>query len=170
MNAFDQLARRLKTRLGADFIVSVDEPRMGDGRHFLTIEAGDGYVVEIEWQRHRGFGLVAGRELAFGSGIDEVYGSADAVLERIDRLLASRESTSHSPLGLPALRKSRGLLQKQVAERLGISKSGLAQMERQASLTSMRVDTLQKLVASMGGELVLTAHFPDGRERTIAID
>ena len=43
-------------------------------------------------------------------------------------------------------------------------------MERPASLTSMQIDTLQRLIASMGGELILTARFPGGSERQIAVD
>jgi DNA-binding XRE family transcriptional regulator len=173
MNGFNTLARRVQAELVADRAptVTIDEPAKADGSYFLTLTRPDGFTIEVEWHRHRGFGIVAGRELVFGSGVDEVYGSVDAAYERIARLLATGQSTSHSDaLGLGELRKLRSLLQKEVAERLGISKSGLAQMERPASLNTMQLDTLRKLVASLGGELVLKAQFPDGRERTIAVD
>ncbi|MEA3028744.1 MAG: hypothetical protein QOG13_69 [Sphingomonadales bacterium] len=172
MKVFDQLLNRVQQHLGIsrDLLVSVEEPVAPDGVYFLTV-ACDDYVIEVEWKRHRGFGIAAGRELVFGSGVDEVYGSADAVFERIDQLLETRESTSDEvPVNLIDLRKLRGLLQKDVAEQLGISKSGLAQMERADSLTTMQIDTLRKLIASLGGELVLSAHFPEGGERRIAVD
>jgi len=150
--------------------VSVEEPVSATGIYFLAI-ARDGYVVEVEWQRHRGFGIAAGRELVFGSGVDEVYGSAESAFERVLGLLETSEATSsEAPVNLIDLRKLRGLLQKDVADSLGISKSGLAQMERPDALTAMQIDTLRKLVASLGGKLVLSARFPEGRERRIAVD
>jgi DNA-binding XRE family transcriptional regulator len=172
MKIFEQLLNRVQQRLGPkpDVLVSVEEPAASEGTYFLTVSRDD-YVIEVEWQRHRGFGIAAGRELVFGSGVDEVYGSADAAFDRIEQLLETRESTSdEAPVNLIDLRKLRGLLQKDVAEQLGISKSGLAQMERADSLTTMQIDTLRKLIASLGGELVLSAHFPEGRERRIAVD
>jgi len=172
MNVLDQLLGRVQQQLGTrqDVLVTVEEPAVPEGIYFLTIARGD-YVVEVEWQRHRGFGVAAGRDLVFGSGVDEVYGSADAAFERIEQLLETRESTSdEASVSLIDLRKLRGLLQKDVAARLGISKSGLAQMERAESLTTMQIETLRKLVASLGGELVLSAHFPQGRERRIIVD
>jgi DNA-binding Xre family transcriptional regulator len=173
MNSFDQFARRVQAELATsgDWTVAVDEPVMADGSWFLALSRPDGFSIEVEWHRHRGFGISAGRELVFGSGVDEVFGSADGAFDRVAYLVATGEGTSTSEaLDLGELRKLRGLLQKDVAERLGISKSGLAQMERPASLTSMQVDTLRKLVAGLGGELVLKAQFPDGGERTIAVD
>jgi DNA-binding XRE family transcriptional regulator len=173
MNSFNQFAGRVRAELATngDLAIAIDEPVTPDGSWFLSVSRSDGFMVEVEWHRHRGFGIVAGRELVFGSGVDEVYGSVDAAFDRAAQLLATGEATSNSDaLDLGELRKLRGLLQKDVAERLGISKSGLAQMERPASLSSMQLDTLRKLIASLGGELVLRAQFPDGRERNIAVD
>lgn len=172
MNAFDQLVARVQEQFGGrkDVRVSVDEPLAPEGTYFLSVAQGD-YVVEAEWRRHCGFGIAAGCDLVFGSGVDEVYGAAEIAFDRIKQLLENEESTSGSaPVDLIGLRKLRGLLQKDVADRLGISKSGLAQMERPDSLSTMQIDTLRKLVASLGGELVLAAHFPEGRERRIAVD
>lgn len=172
MNAFDQLATRVRREFGGgkDLHVSVDEPLSAEGTYFLSVGQGD-YVIEVEWRRHRGFGIAAGRDLIFGSGVDEIYGAAEITFDRIKHLLETEESTSGAaPVGLIDLRKLRGLLQKDVADRLGISKSGLAQMERPDSLSTMQIDTLRRLVASLGGELVINARFPEGRERRIAVD
>lgn len=173
MSAFDQLVQRVRGRFGPDarLFISVDEPVKPDGIHFLAIGRDDDFVVDVQWQRHRGFGITAGHETVFGSGVDEIHGSVDFAFERVVQLIESGAATSHSAeLDLSSLRKIRGLLQTEVAERLGISKSGLAQMERPASLTSMQIDTLRRVIASLGGELVLTARFPDGQERRIAAD
>lgn len=172
MNAFDQLVGRVEKRFvdRDDLLLTVDEPVSREGIYVLAIASGD-YLIEVEWQKHRGFGIAAGRDLTFGSGVDEVYGSAEGVFERILELLETNEPTSNEePVNLIDLRKLRGLLQKDVADSLGISKSGLAQMERPDALTAMQIDTLRKLVASLGGKLVLSARFPEGGERRIAVD
>jgi DNA-binding XRE family transcriptional regulator len=173
MNAFGQLADTVLERFGAreEWKLEVEPPLRSEGVWSLTLIRDDGYVIEVEWQRNRGFGIAAGKDMVFGSGVDEIYGSAATTLTRIQHLLETGEDTvNDAALELADLRKLRGLLQKDVAERLGISKSGLAQMERPASLTSMQIDTLRRLIASMGGELVLTARFPEGHERQIAVD
>jgi DNA-binding XRE family transcriptional regulator len=173
MSLFDQLVERVRTRFGDDpkLHVSVDEPVKPDGIHFLSIGRDDDYVVEIEWQRHRGFGIAAGHAMTFGSGVDEIRPSVDQAFERVAQLIETGEGTSiEARLDLSDLRKVRGLLQTEVAHRLGISKSGLAQMEKASAIRSMQVDTLSRVIASLGGELVLTARFPDGRERRIASD
>jgi DNA-binding XRE family transcriptional regulator len=173
MSAFDELVEVVRERLASadDIRIVVDKPALPNGFWFLAIIRDDDYVVEVEWQRHRGFGIVAGRELVFGSGVDEIYGSVQGAVARIVELLETGKATSsETPVGLVDLRKLHGLLQKDVAERLGISKSGLAQMERPDSLASMQIDTLRKLISSIGGELVISAHFPEGQERRIAVD
>jgi DNA-binding XRE family transcriptional regulator len=173
VSAFDQFSSAVRERFGAreGWQIIVEPPLRPEGAHNLTLVRDDGYLIEIEWQRNRGFGIAAGKDMVFGSGVDEIYGAPATALERIKWLVESGEATSSdAALELTELRKLRGLLQKDVAERLGITKSGLAQMERPASLTSMQIDTLQRLVAGMGGELVLTARFPDGAERQIAVD
>lgn len=173
MTAFDQLANAVRERFNAreEWTLEIEAPLRAEGVWSLTLMRDDGYTIEVEWQRNRGFGIAAGRDLVFGSGVDEVYGSAATTLTRVEWLAESGEATSNdAALELAELRKLRGLLQKDVAERLAISKSGLAQMERPASLSAMQIATLRKLVDSLGGELVLTARFPDGGERRIAVD
>lgn len=173
MSNFDELVDRLRRRLDGreDISLSVDVPVRPDGFYVIAIVGPDDYLVEVEWQRHRGFGLVAGRDLMFGTGVDEIYGSVNGAFDRVmDLVDTGAETSADAPLPIGDLRKLRGRLQKDVAGVLGISKSGLAQMERPSSLTSMQIDTLQRLIASLGGELVLTARFPDGQERRIAAE
>lgn len=173
MSAFDYLVEAASGEVARypNFELVVSKPKNPDGIWFLTLARDDGYLIEIEWHRNRGFGIAAGKNMVFGSGVDEIYGSPSTTLVRIKHLLETGEDTvNDAALELAELRKLRGLLQKDVAERLGISKSGLAQMERPASLGAMQIDTLRRIVAGMGGELVLTARFPGGSERRIAVD
>ena len=59
---------------------------------------------------------------------------------------------------LNELRKARKLTQEQLAERLGIRQSNVSKVERRADLL---VSTLREVVEAMGGELRVTARFPD---------
>lgn len=173
MNAFDRLEKEVQSAFAgrSHLTIRVDHPVAPDGLYFLSVIRDDGFGVEVEWHRHRGFGIVAGRELVFGSGVDEVYATMDAAFARLLHLIETGQSTSDAAaVELGELRRLYGLLQKDVAGRMGISKSGLAQMERPASLATMQIETLRRLVASLGGELVLNARFPEGRERRIVVD
>lgn len=172
MNAFDELvaeARAIASDNGLQ--VAVSEPLTRTGRWFLSLQGDNDYAVEVEWSRHLGFGVAAGSDLTFGSGVDEIYGSVAATAERIRELADRRETTSGvSPYRLAELRKISGVMQTEAASRLSMSKSGLAQMESAPNVSGMKVQTLKKVVASFGGELIVTARFPEGRERQIAID
>lgn len=56
------------------------------------------------------------------------------------------------------LRKARNLTQEELAERLGTGQPSISKLERRAD---MRVSSLREVVEAMGGELRITAHFPD---------
>ncbi|GHU71192.1 transcriptional regulator [Spirochaetia bacterium] len=60
---------------------------------------------------------------------------------------------------LNELRQARGLSQEMLAEALGIQQPAIAKMERR---TDMYISTLRSHIKAMGGELEITAHFPDG--------
>ena len=172
MNAFDQFTDAVRAHLGErdGWEIVVEPPLRADGVWSLAL-LRDNYVIEVEWQRNRGFGVVAGTNLVFGSGVDEIYGAVSTALARIQHLVETgEETTNDAALELAELRKLRGMFQKDVADQLGITKSGLAQMERGSSLAAMRIGTLRKLIASLGGELVVSARFSGGPERRIALD
>lgn len=59
---------------------------------------------------------------------------------------------------LNELRKARGLTQEELARRLGTRQANVSKLERRADV---RVSTLRDVVEAMGGELRITAHFPD---------
>ncbi len=59
---------------------------------------------------------------------------------------------------LQELRQALKLTQEELAGRLGIKQASLSKLERQ---DDMRISTMQKLLQSMGAELVLVARFPD---------
>jgi len=62
-------------------------------------------------------------------------------------------------LSLNQLREARSLTQTSLAELLGIPQGGISRLERR---TDMYVSTLRNYIRAMGGELIITAVFPNG--------
>ena len=63
---------------------------------------------------------------------------------------------------LNELRQARGLTQSTLASLLHVEQPSIAKMEKR---TDMYLSTLRNLVKAMGGDLVVTAKFPDGEVR-----
>jgi transcriptional regulator with XRE-family HTH domain len=62
-------------------------------------------------------------------------------------------------LSLNQLREARSLTQTSLADLLGIPQGGISRLERR---TDMYVSTLRNYIRAMGGELKITAVFPNG--------
>ena len=62
-------------------------------------------------------------------------------------------------MALQDIRQTRSLTQQELAQMLNINQAALSKMEHQ---TDMRVSTLRRILAGMGGTLKLVAQFPDG--------
>lgn len=62
-------------------------------------------------------------------------------------------------MALQELRQTRHLTQQELANILNVNQAALSKMENQ---TDMRVSTLRKLLAAMGGNLKIIAEFPEG--------
>ena len=67
-----------------------------------------------------------------------------------------------SEMPLNELRRARGMSQKMLAEALQLQQPAIAKMERR---TDMYISTLRSHIEAMGGELEITARFPDGAVR-----
>lgn len=63
---------------------------------------------------------------------------------------------------LNELRAARKLTQEKLAENLQVQQAAVSKLERRAD---MYVSTLREFIAAMGGELEITARFPDGSVR-----
>jgi transcriptional regulator with XRE-family HTH domain len=74
-----------------------------------------------------------------------------AVQDRKQELLAA--------MPLHELRRARQLSQEQLAEELGATQPEISKIEHR---TDMYVSTLRRFVEAMGGQLEITARFPDG--------
>ncbi len=63
---------------------------------------------------------------------------------------------------LQELRNARKLTQEKLAESLNVNQAAVSKLERRAD---MYVSTLREFVRAMGGELEITARFPEGTVR-----
>lgn len=68
---------------------------------------------------------------------------------------------------LASVRQGLGRSQAAVGDALGISQSDVSKLERRRDL---RVSSLRRYIAALGGELRVTAHFADGRSFAVDID
>ncbi len=90
----------------------------------------------------------------------ERAGGEEAVAERKAQLLA--EVTGHR---LAELRRRRGFTQQQVAERMGVTKGRVSQIER-GQISGQEV--LARYAAALGGQLHQAIYFDDGDIAAIA--
>ena len=70
-------------------------------------------------------------------------------------------------LPLQELRQARALSQEELAEVLGLNQATISKLERR---TDMYLSSLRRFVEAMGGELEITASFPEGRVRIQLLD
>jgi transcriptional regulator len=75
------------------------------------------------------------------------------------RELEAEVDVLSATIALGELRKSRKITQKELARRLGTRQPNISRLERRPDL---RIRALREAIEAMGGELRLTAHFPDG--------
>lgn len=73
-----------------------------------------------------------------------------------------RETLATMPLA--EIRKAIGMTQQELAGSLDVAQGSVSKLENQAD---MYISTLRKYVEALGGELHLTASFPDGRTMEI---
>ena len=68
---------------------------------------------------------------------------------------------------LSELRQARKLSQQQLAETLNVKQSAVSKLERR---TDMYISSLRSFVEAMGGDLEITARFPDGAVRIVQFE
>ena len=72
---------------------------------------------------------------------------------------AERAAAILAAINLAELRGALGITQEALAERLSITQPNVSRLERRHD---MLISTLREVVAALGGELHLSAVFPDG--------
>jgi DNA-binding XRE family transcriptional regulator len=74
-------------------------------------------------------------------------------IARRTNLLIAQEMTMRE------LRKARNITQVEMAKALGVKQEQVSRIEKR---TDLHLSTLKRSVEALGGELILTAKFPDG--------
>ena len=76
------------------------------------------------------------------------------------RKIARRtESLIAEEMTMRELRKARSITQVEMAKTLGVNQEQISRIEKR---TELNLSTLKRSIEAMGGELILTARFPDG--------
>ena len=95
--------------------------------------------------------------------LDDVIAGMPA--ERRVRVNARGRELIAEERALQHLRKARHFTQASLAEALGIDQAGVCKLEKRSD---MMLSTLRSYVEAMGGELHLTATFPDGAAEIVS--
>lgn len=91
------------------------------------------------------------------------YSELRAAMPPEDRARAAELAAQMlAELPLPLLRMARGLTQQEIATILGSTQASVSRLERRDDL---HLSTLRRYVSALGGELEITARFPDGSIR-----
>lgn len=157
------LAAQLRERF-PEGRISLDVPSAPDGVWYLDVEV-ENHAVAIQWKDGAGFGIECSPSIAYGDGADETYHDLEAAYSRVVSLLLSKTYTAPpAAVRMRELRKERGISQEVLAESLNVRQSAISKLERR---NDVLVSSIREIVRSMGGELRITAKFPDGMERTL---
>jgi len=95
-----------------------------------------------------------------------MYGTSTLWKSWIAALRQPGARAGEETVGLAALRRSRGLSQAQLGQRLGITQSDVSKLEWRPDV---RLSTLQAAVRAMGGYLRIEAVFPDGTAARLTV-
>ena len=78
--------------------------------------------------------------------------------ERLDRIAKKTEALKKE-MALQELRQALEMTQTELAEKLGVNQAAVSKFENQSDIY---ISTLSRILAAMGGELRITAHFGEG--------
>ena len=86
----------------------------------------------------------------------------ESLPEAQQKRIEERKAELLAELPLQDLRKARALTQEELADVLDVNQPSISKLERR---TDMYISTLRRFVEAMGGELEISACFPEGRVR-----
>lgn len=86
----------------------------------------------------------------------------ESLPEAQQKKIEERKAELLAELPLQDLRKARALTQEELADVLDVNQPSISKLERRAD---MYISTLRRFVEAMGGELEISACFPEGRVR-----
>jgi DNA-binding XRE family transcriptional regulator len=154
----EKLGRLLRERIPG-IEIDVDRPSRSRGDWFIDTRL-DGRSFVIEFRPALGFGLSSIPGEGLGEGPDEFFTDEPSVVERVAELLrtSARTQPQHIRL-LQELREQQHVSQLVLAKRLGVRQPTISKIERREDVN---LNTLRRYIEALGGELHVTARFPDG--------
>lgn len=158
--------RTLQERIVKRFpnaVLALDEPASPRGSTFLDVRL-NGHAATVEWRENSKFGITSRPDSAYGEGVDESYESEEDAFKRLVSLLLSQTKTAPRKVRLRELRQAAGLSQVELADRMAIRQASVSKIEQGRDL---KLSTLSSLVSALGGELQISARFPDGNEQRL---
>ncbi len=154
----EKLERLLRARLPG-VVIEVDAPSRPEGDWFIDTRLGDRACV-VELRPSLGFGLSSVPGEGLGEGPDEFFEDEPSVVERIIELLRTGARTQPQRVRLlQELREQQQISQVELAARLGIRQPTISKIERREDVN---LSTLRRYIEALGGELHVTARFPNG--------
>jgi DNA-binding XRE family transcriptional regulator len=153
----DKLSRLLRKRIPR-IAITVDAPSTPRGDWFVDTTVGKQSFV-IELRPSLGFGLSSTPADGIGEGPEELFDDEAAVVQRVAELVRRKGRTAPQRVRLlQELRQRMQISQVAVAERLKVRQPTISKIERRED---MNLSTLRRYVRALGGELHVTARFPD---------
>jgi len=167
VNPIERLRDELAGRF-PDADVEIDAPADAAGTWHLDVRpGGDIPWIVVEWKADRGFGVSTPGPDDYGLKPDELYSNAKAVYDRVVQLvLSGGRTTPPAVVQLAELRMHRGFSQPELAERAGMKQANLSRIENR---DDVKLSTLARIVAAMGGASAIVVKFPDGQSFEITI-
>jgi hypothetical protein len=149
-NPLHQLLDLVPEEVRQRISIDISEPYSETGVWFADIRAGD-YFLVVQYAEAFGFGVTA--EGDFGDRPDELFehDQLERAAARVTELLAAK-AYPISTATLPDLRGEQ--TQASVASVMQVKQPSYAKMER-ASLATLKISTLEKVVGAMNGKLHL---------------
>ncbi len=154
----DKLGRLLSKRM-PNAAVTVDAPSLPKGDWFIDVKLAKRSFV-IEFRPTLGFGLSSTSAEGIGEGPDEFFEDEHDVAERLADLIRKNERSEPQRVRvLQELRERMHMSQVAVAAKLKVRQPTISKIERRED---MNLSTLRRYIRALGGELQVTARFPDG--------
>jgi len=160
MNQIESVKHKVEMRIPGVTGV-IDKPLKAEGPWMLDFFFHKKFV-NVEWRRHRGFGISSGLDHGFGEGPDEILPDVAGAAQRVVELLGGNGQTAlPEELTLKQLRGRQKLSQAEFAQRLHISQAAVSELE--GNISRSKLSTLLKALRALGARLDVFAVLPSKR-------
>lgn len=142
-----------------DVEATLEKGGKGSDVWWIDLSTAATHVV-VQWSSAAGFRLeeAGSGQPVFGAVPTEQFQTLELTLKRMEQLLTSKSSAEVGGAKLRELRELRGFSQADLGETIGIKQAAISRAERRSDI---QLGTLAAFLHGLGGELEVTARFPD---------